>query len=67
MRLGAFSAAMLHILAHSLYKAHAFLASGSVVQERVASEVNQVSDTLPAKPYAKEWLVTIQQVWRCSD
>lgn len=29
--LGAFSSAMLHILAHSLYKAHAFLASGSVV------------------------------------
>lgn len=27
--LGAFSAAMLHILAHSLYKAHAFLNSGS--------------------------------------
>jgi NAD(P)H-quinone oxidoreductase subunit 5 len=33
--LGAFSAAMLHILAHSFYKAHAFLSSGSVVQERI--------------------------------
>lgn len=29
--LGAFPAALLHIVAHSLYKAHAFLASGSVV------------------------------------
>jgi NAD(P)H-quinone oxidoreductase subunit 5 len=29
--LGAFSAALLHILAHSLYKAHAFLTSGSVI------------------------------------
>ncbi|EED35263.1 NADH dehydrogenase i chain l, membrane subunit [Luminiphilus syltensis NOR5-1B] len=29
--LGAFSSAMLHIVAHSLYKAHAFLASGSIV------------------------------------
>lgn len=29
--LGSFTAAMLHILAHSLYKAHAFLSSGSVV------------------------------------
>jgi NAD(P)H-quinone oxidoreductase subunit 5 len=29
--LGAFSAAVLHIVAHSLYKAHAFLSSGSVV------------------------------------
>lgn len=28
---GAFSAAVLHIVAHSLYKAHAFLSSGSVV------------------------------------
>ncbi len=30
--LGAFSAAMLHIVAHSLYKAHAFLSSGSAVE-----------------------------------
>lgn len=29
--LGAFSSAMLHIVAHALYKAHAFLSSGSVV------------------------------------
>ncbi len=29
--LGAFSAAALHIVAHSLYKAHAFLSSGSVI------------------------------------
>jgi len=29
--LGAFSAALLHIVAHSVYKAHAFLSSGSVI------------------------------------
>ncbi len=29
--LGAFPAALLHILAHSLYKAHAFLSSGSII------------------------------------
>ena len=34
--LGAYSAAMLHILAHSLYKAHAFLSSGSVMAHRAA-------------------------------
>jgi len=34
--LGAFSAAMLHIVAHSLYKAHAFLTSGSVVAQSQA-------------------------------
>ena len=33
---GAFSVAMLHIIAHSLYKAHAFLSSGSVVAEAAA-------------------------------
>jgi NAD(P)H-quinone oxidoreductase subunit 5 len=32
--LGAFSAAMLHIVAHSLYKAYAFLNSGSVLQAK---------------------------------
>jgi NAD(P)H-quinone oxidoreductase subunit 5 len=35
--LGAFSAALLHILAHSLYKAHAFLSSGSVMDLARAS------------------------------
>lgn len=35
--LGAFSAAMLHIVAHSLYKAHAFLSSGSVVSRARAT------------------------------
>jgi NAD(P)H-quinone oxidoreductase subunit 5 len=35
--LGAFSAALLHIIAHSLYKAHAFLSSGSVIDLARAS------------------------------
>ncbi len=35
--LGAFSAAFLHVLAHSLYKAHAFLSSGSVIDLARAS------------------------------
>jgi NAD(P)H-quinone oxidoreductase subunit 5 len=35
--LGAFSAALLHILAHSFYKAHAFLSSGSVIDIARAS------------------------------
>jgi len=39
--LGAFSAAMLHIVAHSLYKAHAFLSSGSVINERAAMNLGQ--------------------------
>jgi len=35
--LGAFSAALLHILAHSFYKAHSFLSSGSVIDIARAS------------------------------
>ncbi len=31
--LGAFALALLHIVAHSLYKAHTFLSSGSVIEE----------------------------------
>ena len=37
--LGAFSAALLHLIGHSLYKAHAFLSSGSVVDLARASWV----------------------------
>ncbi len=44
--IGAYTAAMLHIVAHSLYKAHAFLASGSVLQEKSAME-GAVDSTLP--------------------
>lgn len=36
--LGAYTAAMLHILAHSLYKAHEFLSSGSVMNRRAATQ-----------------------------
>jgi NAD(P)H-quinone oxidoreductase subunit 5 len=38
--LGAFSAALLHIVAHSLYKAHAFLSSGSVLESAARMNVS---------------------------
>lgn len=38
--LGAFSAALLHIVAHSAYKAHAFLSSGSVLEQAAAARVS---------------------------
>lgn len=41
--LGAFSAAMLHIIAHSLYKAHAFLNSGDVLTEKAATRGSSFS------------------------
>lgn len=37
--LGAFSAALLHIVAHSLYKSHAFLSSGSVLDLAARNQV----------------------------
>ena len=41
--LGVYPAAMLHLVAHSFYKAHAFLASGSVVDVIRASKVIKVT------------------------
>ncbi|MEZ6041297.1 MAG: proton-conducting transporter membrane subunit [Planctomycetaceae bacterium] len=38
--LGAFSAALLHIVAHSVYKAHAFLSSGSVLDTAAGLKTN---------------------------
>lgn len=40
--LGAYSAAMLHLVAHSFYKAHAFLSSGSVIDLVRGSKVVKV-------------------------
>jgi NAD(P)H-quinone oxidoreductase subunit 5 len=42
--LGAFSAAMLHILAHSLYKAYAFLSSGSALSEPTITSTKSAVD-----------------------
>jgi NAD(P)H-quinone oxidoreductase subunit 5 len=39
--LGGFSAALLHIVAHSLYKAHAFLSSGSVLEQAARTQLTQ--------------------------
>ena len=37
--MGAYPAALLHLVAHSFYKAHAFLSSGSAIDEKRASAV----------------------------
>jgi NAD(P)H-quinone oxidoreductase subunit 5 len=46
--LGLYSLAMLHLVAHSLYKAHAFLASGSVVESFRAPVVSHGPSKAPA-------------------
>lgn len=38
--MGLYSAAMLHLVAHSFYKAHAFLSSGSAVEQIRASKIS---------------------------
>jgi NAD(P)H-quinone oxidoreductase subunit 5 len=43
--LGAFSAALLHIVAHSLYKAHAFLSSGSVLEAAASTRMKKAART----------------------
>lgn len=45
--LGAFSAAFVHIIAHSLYKAHAFLSSGNAVVDVPAPQAQQFVDRFP--------------------
>jgi len=47
--LGVYSAAMLHLVAHSFYKAHSFLSSGSVIEIVRASKVN--SSTRIGSPF----------------
>jgi NAD(P)H-quinone oxidoreductase subunit 5 len=46
--LGAYGLALLHILAHSLYKAHAFLSSGRAVEQQQLRTMTPVS--APASP-----------------
>ena len=52
---GAFSLAVLHIVAHSLYKAHAFLSSGSIVEVARASW----TPDLQAKPHSGHLLASL--------
>jgi NAD(P)H-quinone oxidoreductase subunit 5 len=56
--LGAFPAALLHIVAHSCYKAHAFLSSGSVIDISRAS----YTPTLEGKPNAGRLVFVIVTV-----
>jgi NAD(P)H-quinone oxidoreductase subunit 5 len=47
--LGVFPAAMLHLVAHSFYKAHAFLSSGSVIETIKASKVTRMPKKVSIK------------------
>lgn len=56
--LAAFPAALLHIIAHSLYKAHAFLSSGSVIDLARASWIPSPG----GKPHPARLLISIAAV-----
>jgi NAD(P)H-quinone oxidoreductase subunit 5 len=43
--LGAYPVAMLHLVAHSFYKAHSFLSSGSIIDLKRASKVKKANRT----------------------
>lgn len=53
--LGLYSLAMLHLVAHSLYKAHAFLSSGSAVDHYRAPAVEPAHDM----PTFMHWLIVL--------
>lgn len=50
--IGAYSVALFHILAHSLYKAHAFLSTASVIEENKHT-------SLPTKPLSKAFRILV--------
>jgi NAD(P)H-quinone oxidoreductase subunit 5 len=56
--LGAFGSALLHIVAHSLYKAHAFLSSGSVIDLLRASW----SPSPAGNPHPARFLIALMLV-----
>ncbi|MEO1617819.1 MAG: proton-conducting transporter membrane subunit [Planctomycetota bacterium] len=55
--LGAFSAALLHILAHSMYKAHAFLSSGSQIARYAPAA--EIETPVSEEGYSGGWLSTL--------
>lgn len=57
--LGLPAMALLHLVAHSLYKAHAFLSAGSVVQVRQALRLGPPAAVVPAWRWAAGAAVTI--------
>lgn len=65
--LGAFSLAVLHLVAHSLYKAHAFLSSGSRVgrfpTKQPATNWSPAHDTFMSRSFQVALLLIIAATW----
>jgi len=61
--IGATSVAIAHLVAHSFYKAHAFLSSGSAVEAARVAEVPGKSGKVPALRILLSYVVTAGIVW----
>ena len=61
--IGATSVAIAHLVAHSFYKAHAFLSSGSAVEAARVAEVPGKSGNVPALRILLSYVVTAGIVW----
>ncbi len=61
--IGATSVAIAHLVAHSFYKAHAFLSSGSAVEAARAAKVPGTSGKVPALRILLSYVVTAGIVW----
>ncbi|MFO0761519.1 MAG: putative inorganic carbon transporter subunit DabA [Byssovorax sp.] len=61
--LGAYSVAIAHLVAHSFYKAHAFLSSGSAVDAARAARVPGKDDRAPFARVLLSTIVTALIVW----
>jgi uncharacterized protein YbcC (UPF0753/DUF2309 family)/NADH:ubiquinone oxidoreductase subunit 5 (subunit L)/multisubunit Na+/H+ antiporter MnhA subunit len=61
--IGATSVAIAHLVAHSFYKAHAFLSSGSAVEAARVADVPGKSGKVPALRIVLSYVVTAAIVW----
>ena len=61
--LGAFQLALLHIVAHSLYKAYAFLSSGSVVLAKPKAERTPISPASMAMGLLSALVISASAAW----
>lgn len=61
--LGLWEMALLHLLAHSLYKAHAFLSSGTVVRQYLVARLGAVPPALSSAVSLASGLAAVLAVW----
>ena len=61
--IGAYPVAIIHLVAHSFYKAHAFLSSGSAVDTARAARLPDKSDKTPLARVLLSFVVTAVIVW----